>query len=332
MKKQATITAAIARAIQNTPSGSTAGQNGNTKVIAELRFPKGKGSFLIFEGTHQRGEKWDGDSVFAWKSELGSTYEIERVSLKELQERRVEMPCSFGTYEAKIERNAAVDVKKRTLADVMGAFAPAAFAPSAAPEVKDAAPAPQPPEKDAAAPSAPVELASNFDTPQDAPETPQDAPAKRTRKSAGKRTTPRKDAQDAPAAVPAPSAVKTDVPAPKRTQKRKDAPAKDDAPAAPEVVGKWEPDVWTRLAKSHPVEARAAAAAWAATDATAERDELMGLVSDYLFLASGNADAEIVDALERDGLDYRGQLDAELSERVRRVYGPEKWEQIAACF
>ena len=203
MKKQAVITAAIARAIQNTPSGSTAGQNGEAKVIAELRFPKGKGSFLIFEGTHQRGEKWDGDSVFAWKSELGSTYEIERVSLKELQERRVEMSCSFGTYEAKIERNAAVDVKKRTLADVMGVFAPAAFKPSAA---------------------------------------------------------------------------------------------------------------------------------WAATDATAERDELMELVSDYLFLASGNADADICDALERDGLDYRGQLDVELSERVRRVYGPEKWEQIAACF
>ena len=301
MNKEHIITPAIKRAIKKTPCrfGTPEDMGANTPVIARLVFPmKNGGSFLIVGGGYAYKGAWDGDTVSGFREHGDGVYTAELDSLERLLSASKAKRWSFGEIWVQMERDEKVGVNEFTLRDIMGDNLPSCLAPSAAPEVKDAAP--QPPEKPAAAPSAPVELASNFDAPQDAQETPQDAPAKRTRKSAKKRTTPRKDAQD--------------------------------APAAPGKTGTWEPDVWTRLAKSNPVEARAAAAAWAATDATSEKDELMGLVADYLFLAFGNADAEIVDALERDGLDYRGQLDAELAERVRRVYGPEKWEKVAACF
>lgn len=91
--------------------------------------------------------------------------------------------------------------------------------------------------------------------------------------------------------------------------------------------GGWEPELWRKMTDRNDHNGvRMAVSNWATANATAEVEEFSLLAQDFAYIASEGADS-----MTPELLDFRLELDAELEERVKRVYGADKWAQVAAC-
>ena len=142
--------------------------------------------------------------------------------------------------------------------------------------------------------------------------------------------------------APAPEPVKAQEPKPVKE------PAADPTPAhkvrkpravKPETVKAQEPapvkkstytdhlaDWKDDTARNLHSEVRVKIAAWCATNATAEVEEFALLMSDYLYILE-----ESTNGISKDLQDFRLELDDELFERIKRVFGEKAATEIHGC-
>ena len=113
--------------------------------------------------------------------------------------------------------------------------------------------------------------------------------------------------------------------------------AKPEAPATvkeePKPVtdgptpGGWEPELWRKMTDRNDHNGvRMAVSNWATANATAEVEEFSLLAQDFAYIASEGADS-----MTPELLDFRLELDAELIERIGRVFGREAAFKINGC-
>lgn len=138
----------------------------------------------------------------------------------------------------------------------------------------------------------------------------------------------------APVKAPAPEPVKAQAADPTPAHKvRKPRAVKTETAKAPEPapvkkspytdhLADWKDDTARNLHS----EVRVKIAAWCATTATAEADEFALLHADYLYILE-----ESTNGITPELQDFRLELDDELFERIKRVFGEKAATEIHGC-
>ena len=114
----------------------------------------------------------------------------------------------------------------------------------------------------------------------------------------------------------------------KTAMERKPEPVKVKEPAPvkkspyTDHLADWKDDTARNLHS----EVRVKIASWCATNATAEADEFALLHADYLYILE-----ESTNGISKDLQDFRLELDDELFERIKRVFGEKAATEIHGC-
>ena len=111
-----------------------------------------------------------------------------------------------------------------------------------------------------------------------------------------------------------------------RAVKTESVKAKEPAPVKKSPytshLADWKDDTVRNLHS----EVRVKIASWCATNATAEADEFALLHADYLYILE-----ESTNSISKDLQDFRLELDDELFERIKRVFGEKAATEIHGC-
>ena len=143
----------------------------------------------------------------------------------------------------------------------------------------------------------------------------------------------------APVKAPAPEPVKAPAADPTkahkvrkpRAVKPEPVKAKEPAPVKKSPYASHLADWKDDTARNLHSEVRIKIAAWCATNATAEADEFALLMDDYQFIQeSMNGTSGSLDDVG-ELLNFRLELDAELFERIKRVFGEKAATEILGC-
>ena len=108
----------------------------------------------------------------------------------------------------------------------------------------------------------------------------------------------------------------------KAAMERKPEPAPVKKSPYTDHLADWKDDTARNLHS----EVRVKIASWCATNATAEADEFALLHADYLYILE-----ESTNVISKDLQDFRLELDDELFERIKRVFGENAETEIHGC-